>query len=81
MSKSACKLILSVLRFASAKVECDNATAKFIFIAFFIAWQKHPANPDKYREEKKFKKNSAMDIYVFHRTFYRILTCFTHYLQ
>ena len=68
-------------KFSAAKVECDNATAKFIFIAFFIAQQNSPQTPINKGKKKFPTKKSAMDIYVFHRTFYRILACFTLYLQ
>ena len=45
--KSACKLILSVLRFASAKVECDDAIGKLFLNRIFNRTPKQPANPDK----------------------------------
>ena len=45
--KNACKLVLSVLRFASAKVECDYATGKPFLNRIFNRTPKQPANPDK----------------------------------
>jgi len=68
-------------KFSGAKVECDDAMEKFIFIAFFIARQKQPANLDKQREINFFKKDSAIEFNMFYRTFCRILRVFTPYLQ
>ena len=60
-----------------AKVECDDATEIKNSIAFSIARANSPQTPINKWEKFFLKKNSAIDNYLFNRTFNRILACFS----